>query len=138
MIQKNRSYILVPFPSRKVQGRVARRGGCIGRCSLLQQLLHDVCFPQAGRNVQRRLVILRHRGNNTGLLEKTAPHTGTQNICPRSVTFQHCRRALILLRSYLVNVAHWFSLCLIYNKDTLCFVSASQNIPDRDIIHRSL
>lgn len=53
----------------------------------------------------------KHKGNNTVLHKKTKAHILTENICSDSITFQNCRRALILLKSYLVNTACWLSLC---------------------------
>lgn len=91
MIQKNRSHIFVPFPCREVQRGVAWRGGCVGRCSLLQQLLHNVCLAQAGRNVQWGLVILNTEGTTQTCMRKL-PLTLGGNICPHSVTFLNCTR----------------------------------------------
>lgn len=59
MIQKESCDVFVSLSRREVQWGVPRSRRCIWRCSLLQQLLYYIRFPQSGRNVEWGLVILK-------------------------------------------------------------------------------
>lgn len=58
LVQQYRSHVFVALAGCQVQWCVSRRGGGIGRGSVLQQQLHDIGLPQTTGDMQRSLIIL--------------------------------------------------------------------------------
>lgn len=58
IVQQRRRHVPVSLPGRQVERRVPGAGGGIWACSVGQQLLDNVLFAQAGRDVQWGLVVL--------------------------------------------------------------------------------